>query len=126
MAPRRYKYKLTPLDVASFNPQNYKAQDYGDLDLQGIYPILVASCIMLTPILNWSVEIREHARAIAVYWGMLMFTALVPTLVKVWKGVTPLIDYDQLITCGLDVTENCTLDFLISDSAGTSLTFYDR
>lgn len=126
MAPRRYKYKLAPSDGILINPQNYRAQDLGDLDLQAIYPILVASCIMLTPILNWSVEIREHARAIAVYWGLLLFTALVPTLVKVWRGVYPLIDYDQLITCDVNVTENCTLDFLLSNSAVTSSTFYNK
>jgi len=124
MVPRRYKYKPIPLDDL-INPQSYKVEEFGDLDLQGIYPILVASCIMLTPILNWSVEIRVHARAIAVCWGLLMFTALIPTLVKVWKGVTPLVDYDQLVTCDVDLTKNCTPDSIDYNSFLSS-TFFKK
>jgi hypothetical protein len=118
MVLRRYNYNL----ISSSS----EAKDFGDLDLQGIYPILVASCIMLTPILNWSVEIREHTRAIAVYWGLLMFTALVPTLVKVWEEIFPFTDSDQLFTCDVDVTKNCTLDYLDSMLLTSSSTFYNK
>ncbi|KAK2803546.1 hypothetical protein FQN50_006981 [Emmonsiellopsis sp. PD_5] len=54
---------------------------YGDVDVFGIYPILTTAGIMLTPILKWSSTIRKHrAQAIVVYWGILIFAALVPTL----------------------------------------------
>ena len=122
---RRYRYK-TPSYEDILGYQAYNANDLGDLDLQGIFPILVAGCIMLTPILNWSTQIREHARAIAVCWGLLMFTALVPTLQRIWKGVVPFIDWDQLVTCDVDTTKNCTLDFVSPDSNAISSTFYDK
>lgn len=123
MVPRRYNYSSSSFYDSS---KNLAAKDFGDLDLQGIFPILVASCIMLTPILNWSVEIREHARAIAVYWGLLMFTAMVPTLVKVWQQISPFTDSDQLFTCDVDVAKDCTLDYLNSQGLTFSSTFYNR
>lgn len=52
---RRYNYSIHEYD---FTKKEYDPAAYGDLDLQGLFPILVASCIMLTPILNWSIEIR--------------------------------------------------------------------
>jgi hypothetical protein len=52
---------------------------YGDVDVFGIYPILSAAAIMLTPILNWSVSVRANeAQMVVVYWGALVFAALVP------------------------------------------------
>jgi hypothetical protein len=52
---------------------------YGDVDVYGIYPILSAAAIMLTPILNWSVSVRANeAQMVVVYWGALIFAALVP------------------------------------------------
>ena len=124
---RRYNYSQNSIDDVLLHPQNFKADELGDLDLQGIFPILVAGCIMLTPILNWSVEIREHARAIAVYWGLLMFSALVPTLYKVWQGVVPLFDYDQLVTCAVDVATNCTYESAYGNTNNfISSTYYNR
>ncbi|KAL8702584.1 MAG: hypothetical protein Q9201_004243 [Fulgogasparrea decipioides] len=80
---RRHKYLATAAlgtamtyaastAVHSFALQNKgttHASDYGDLDLEGIFPILEAGCIMLTPILNWSNEIRLQTRIIIVCWG---------------------------------------------------------
>ena len=55
---------------------------YGDVDVYGIYPILSAAAIMLTPILNWSVSVRANeAQMVVVYWGALVFSALVPAWV---------------------------------------------
>lgn len=55
------------------------SKDYGDVDVFGIYPILSAAAIMLTPILNWSVSVRANeAQMVVVYWGALIFAALVP------------------------------------------------
>jgi hypothetical protein len=55
------------------------SKGYGDVDVYGIYPILSAAAIMLTPILNWSVSVRANeAQMVVVYWGALVFAALVP------------------------------------------------
>lgn len=55
---------------------------YGDLDIFGIWPILVAAGLMLTPILNWSTTVRKHkAQSVIIWWGVLVFAALVPTLI---------------------------------------------
>ena len=105
---RRYNYSGN-FDPAELSAQTH-ANDFGDMDLQAIFPILAASCIMLTPILNWSIQIREHARAIAVYWGLLIFAAFVPTFFSVWKGIQPLFSYGQLFTCEIDIAKNCTYE----------------
>ncbi len=67
----------TPDDPMGWNEISSKA--YGDVDLYGIYPILSAAAIMLTPILNWSVSVRANdAQMVVVYWGALVFAALIP------------------------------------------------
>jgi hypothetical protein len=67
----------TPDDPNGWNINSSKA--YGDVDVFGIYPILSAGAIMLTPILNWSVSVRANeAQMVVVYWGALVFAALVP------------------------------------------------
>jgi hypothetical protein len=67
----------TPDDPKGWNINSSKA--YGDVDVFGIYPILSAAAIMLTPILNWSVSVRANeAQMVVVYWGALVFAALVP------------------------------------------------
>src|SRR2546423_15209886 len=45
----------TPDDPQGWNIQSSAA--YGDVDVFGIYPILSAAAILLTPILNWSVSV---------------------------------------------------------------------
>jgi len=83
----------TPLEPSSYDnttgewiPNGWNAntsQQFGDIDVFGIYPILASAAIMLTPILNWSVTIRKHdAQAAVVYWGILIFAALVPAWVR--------------------------------------------
>ena len=77
--------------VTNFNfgtpdtPQGWdinSSKAWGDVDVYGIYPILSAAAIMLTPILNWSVSVRANeAQMVVVYWGALVFTALVPAWV---------------------------------------------
>src|SRR5204863_5930148 len=78
----------TPDDPQGWNIQSSAA--YGDVDVFGIYPILSAAGILLTPILNWSVSVRiNEAQMVVVYWGTLVFSALVPAwllnnYVKLW------------------------------------------
>ena len=108
----------------------------GDVDLAGIYPVLAAGCLMLTPILNFSKTVRDHnGRAVVLVWGMLMFTALIATLAKIWNNqgpVVPYMDLSQLTTCRLNVSKSCTaFDALISNntygiSNFASYEFYHR
>lgn len=79
---------------------------------------------MLTPILQWSIEIREHGRAIAVFWGLLILSALVPTFIKSWNGVIPLTDWDQVATCEYNPETNCTEDYV--HGRRFSSTFYNK
>ena len=54
---------------------------YGDIDYFGIFPVLTATAVMLTPILTWSSTIRTHeARVVMVYWALLIFAAMIPTI----------------------------------------------
>ena len=56
--------------------------EFGDVDVYGIFPILSAAAIMLTPILNWSAQVRANeAQTVVVVWGVLVFAALVPAWV---------------------------------------------
>lgn len=125
---KAYGYNRSGLSYAMERPQNAKPSDYGDLDLAGIFPILVAGCIMLTPILNWSTGIvREHVRTVTVLWGTLMFSAVVTTFYNVREGVQSIIDSDQFVTCSIDVTKNCTMDYISNSStAYFSYDFYTR
>ena len=124
---RRYKYSYSAWKLSGVNPKDAKASDLGDLDLKDIFPVLVASCIMLTPILNWSVGVREHARAVTFCWGMLVFAAVVPTFRNIWEGVFPVFVMDQLATCSTDDKKNCTLNYVNSTNFTiVSQNFYDR
>ena len=123
---RRYEYKaVSPQDLFSHS-QMFKAEELGDLDLHGIFPILVSGCIMLAPILHWSAEIRENnVRAVAICWGGLVFSALIPTFIRVWKGVIPLIHQGQLVTCDADAAKDCTFDIAMLTSF-LSYDFYQK
>ena len=104
----------------SFQPYT---KPVGDIDLQAILPILVASSVMLAPILNWSIQIRENARAIAVFWGLLIFTALVPTCLTIWSGATLRYNQDQVFTCDIDIAKNCFSEKAVNI---TSSDFYKK
>ena len=121
----RYRYRtptLSNLDWIQMPPK-----ELGDIDLQAIFPILVAGSIMLTPILNFSTTIRKHeAHSVVVIWGVLVFCALVPTFVLVIKGVIPSVILSQLSTCTLDVTKGCTFENLAVKNVGQSLTLYNK
>lgn len=120
----RYKYhtpNLTNLDWIYLPPK-----ELGDIDLQAIFPILVAGSIMLTPILNFSTTVRKHeAHSVVIFWGVLLFCAMVPTFVIVVKGVTPSVILSQLSTCALDAAKNCTFENLSIINEGTSLNLYN-
>jgi len=124
---KAYGYTMSGLNTVASLTQDGKASDYGDLDLAGIFPILVAGCIMLTPILNWSTGIvRGNVRTVTILWGTLMFAAVVATFYNVWGRVQSLIDSDQFVTCAVDATKNCTLDHILeSSTAYLSSDFYD-
>ncbi|KFZ23728.1 hypothetical protein V502_01793 [Pseudogymnoascus sp. VKM F-4520 (FW-2644)] len=68
-----------------WNPES--AKEYMDIDILGIFPILTASGIMLTPILMWSNTVRRHhAQAVIVCWGALIFLALATCLGILMRG----------------------------------------
>ena len=119
----RFKYELpsfTNLDWISLPPDKL-----GDLDLQAIFPILVAGSIMLTPILSFSTTVRKHqAHYVVIFWGILIFCAMVPTFVIVIKTVTPSIALSQVSTCTLDPALGCTYDNLMNNYGGQSLNLY--
>ena len=122
---QRFKYE-TPsfmnLDWISLPPDKL-----GDLDLQAIFPILVAGSIMLTPILSFSTTVRKHeAHWVVIFWGILVFCAMVPTFVIVIKRVTPSIALSQVSTCTLDPTQGCTYEKLMTNNSGQSLDFYKK
>ena len=122
---QRFKYEtpsFTDLDWISLPPDKL-----GDLDLQAIFPILVAGSIMLTPILSFSTTVRKHeAHSVVIFWGILIFCALVPTFVIVIKGVTPSIALSQLSTCILNASLDCTYEYLNNDGYGPSLNLYQK
>ena len=98
-----------------------------DTDLYAIFPILVAGSIMLTPILNFSTTVRKHeAHSVIIFWGVLLFCALVPTFFMVYEGFGPSLAFSQVATCELDVSKNCTFEILYNVSNGYSLDKYNK
>jgi len=68
-------------EIAPYGWDSNSSQLYGDIDYFGILPVLTATAVMLTPILTWSSTIRTHkARAVMIYWALLIFAAMVPTI----------------------------------------------
>jgi hypothetical protein len=58
------------------------AKEFGDFDLFGTLPVLLAASIMFAPILHWSKNVRrDKAQIVMVLWGMLCFAALVPVTI---------------------------------------------
>ena len=65
----------------SASPNSHDPIDWGDADLFAIFTVVVAGCIMLTPILNWSITVRENdARPVVAWWGGLMFASAIGCL----------------------------------------------
>lgn len=70
-----------PFGENSFGWDSNSSILYGDIDYIGIFPVLTATAVMLTPILTWSSTIRTHeARVVIVYWALLIFAAMIPTI----------------------------------------------
>jgi hypothetical protein len=66
------------------------AKAFGDFDLCGTLPILLAASIMCAPILTWSENVRrDKAQIVMVLWGMLCFAALVPVTIYSLKVYAP-------------------------------------
>lgn len=102
-------------------------KELGDIDLQAIFPILVAGSIMLTPILTFSTTVRHHeAHSVVIFWGLLVFCAMVPTFVIVIKGVVPSVILSQMSTCALDAAKGCTFENLYVKNNGSSLDLYNK
>lgn len=119
----RYRYR-TPA-WGNFDWIYLRADQLGDIDLQAIFPILVAGSIMLTPILNFSTTVRHHeAHSVLVFWGILLFCAMVPTFVIVVKGFVPYMVLSQMSTCTLDIAKNCTFENLFNSHHGWSKNLY--
>ena len=74
----------TNANLNNYNPQTSKP--YGDPDVFGCYPVLAAAAIMITPILNWSISIRNSkAQPVVLWWAVLILVALIPA----WLRFTP-------------------------------------
>ncbi|KAI9892762.1 MAG: hypothetical protein M1814_001182 [Vezdaea aestivalis] len=95
----RFRNKIP--DLFQQNPS-----DWGDLDLQGIFPVVFAGSIMLTPVLNWSITIRRHeARPVVVLWGLLLFAASIGCLSVLFtkSGGAPLL-FPSTAICQRDLS----------------------
>ena len=127
-AIRRYKYHY--LDYSNPDQNLSDASDYGDADLWGILPILITGCIMITPILNWSVTVRERGfRPVVVYWGILMFAAVVATLIRLLhknNDLTPFVVETQLATCVTNESIGCTMLDIYKNNLTTSWDSYNK
>lgn len=111
----------------SIGPTNMEsAQNFGDIDIMGVFIILNTSLMTITPILNWSTNVRrDKAQVIVALWGMLTFVAWVPitvyvslrpdgTMLHLWKldGMTALVscprsamDKSSLCGPGMNITK---------------------
>lgn len=119
----RYSYRTPAWDNLDWIYP--RADQLGDIDLQAIYPILVAGSIMLTPILSFSTTVRHHkAHSVIVSWGILLSCALIPTFVIVLKGIEPSIVLSQVSTCTLDIAKGCTFENLFTYHGGWSKSLY--
>ena len=97
---RRYKYKTPDFNHLAASLAAHPARYFGDLDMVPMLPILASGCVMLTPILNWSQNIkRQDAQSVVVWWGLLMFSALIPVAIKNWQTIFPSLVITQLATC---------------------------
>ena len=120
---RRYQYHWqseaeleAQLQGGKTKPINY----YGDVDLVPMLPILAAGFVMLTPLLNWSQILKKH-KTVAVYWGLLIFAALVPVMLKNFNGVVPYMVLGQIATCDKSPTK-CNLQDM---TTALSQDYYD-
>ena len=91
------------------------SQPYGDIDLFGAWPILIASAITFAQILNWSISVqRNEAQIIVVLWGCLVFTALVPTFTHIYQfKFNPVLNTEVVLSpltqIGLNSVQSVTL-----------------
>lgn len=91
-----FKHHVPAFDVSS-------SQQFADVDIIGILPILSASAIMVTPILLWSTTVRKFdAQAIIVWWGILIFTALAVLLGEVFSSGFNLNELESFAICAKD------------------------
>lgn len=76
-----YGWGTPPGENTWFGWDSNSSKLYGDIDYYGIFPVLTATAVMLTPILTWSSTIRTHeARVVMIYWALLIFVAMIPTI----------------------------------------------
>ena len=87
------------------------SQAYGDFDIYGVFPILTTSAIMLAPIIMWSTTVRKHRiQAIVIYWGILIFVALLCAIYVLLKTGDE-VPSNILLSIGLcDKTPECVQD----------------
>lgn len=124
----RYKYDWPGNDTAAWY-STMAPKYYGNIDLQGIFPILVADCIALPPILNWSYLLRgsKGAKPVVILWGAMMFAAVILSLISSVRGFYPFEVTNQVTYCPTNAAINCTFDELYNDGYRIcSSTTYDR
>lgn len=74
--------RLGPSGARSQRPVRYPVRDRGRrYRFWGIAPVLAAAGMMLTPMMAWSATFRSNkAKAVMVYWALLVFAAFIPVL----------------------------------------------
>lgn len=71
---------------------------------------------MLTPILNWVENVKKHnAQSVVVWWGVLIFTALIPVTIKNWMGVFPAVATTKIATCQIHSSGCNSHDIMVAD-----------
>ena len=112
------KFNFSNYDFYAFY-QQLSSKDFGDIDVYGIYPVLSAAAIMITPILNWSVSIRSsRAQPVVIWWAVLVLVALVPAWL--YFSLRPDGDFNSfpnkavsLAICPISSNENCGEDMYL-------------
>jgi hypothetical protein len=83
------------------------SKDYADIDIFATFPILSAAAIMLSPILMWSTSVRKHhAQAVIIYWGILIFSALVVNMALLYSSTSNLNVLFSFAVC-TDTSDQC-------------------
>ncbi|KAI9818660.1 MAG: hypothetical protein M1826_001341 [Phylliscum demangeonii] len=76
-------------EYVPFSPARSPA-DVGDIDFYATWLVVTSACIMLTPLLLWSTNAhRPRVRPLFWCWGVLMYAALLFSIVPMFRGVSP-------------------------------------
>lgn len=82
---------------------------------------------MLPPILSGSEVVRKHeARAVVIYWGLLMFLTTIITLRIIFHWAVPYIILTQVAACIINDTQGCNMNHALSHNSFISSDFYRK